>query len=121
VPLSNANNEDLPAPLRPTRPTFSAGLSVTDVLSSNTLLPRRKVTFLRIIIEGRSSFSGTKTPAETDRDVIKDDGARSRTGSLPDGKMATTAKKEGAIVAAETQIRAPSWVRTRPTPLLLTG
>src|SRR5690554_2860619 len=50
LPLSMANRDDLPAPLRPTNPIFSLGLRVTDVLSSNTLLPRRKVTFLKMII-----------------------------------------------------------------------
>src|SRR3546814_7975176 len=34
VPFSTANSDDLPAPLRPTRPTFSPGLSVTEVLRS---------------------------------------------------------------------------------------
>src|SRR5690554_3184997 len=58
VPLSTAKSEDLPAPLRPTKPTFSPGLSVTDVLSSNTLLPRRKVTFLRIINGESSNYTG---------------------------------------------------------------
>src|SRR3546814_5284035 len=52
LPLSMANRDDLPAPLRPTSPIFSLGLRVTDVLSSNTLLPRRKVTFLKMIIGG---------------------------------------------------------------------
>src|SRR5687768_16372030 len=46
VPLRSANRVDLPAPLRPTRPTFSPGLMVTDTPSRSTLAPRRKVTFL---------------------------------------------------------------------------
>jgi hypothetical protein len=37
---------DLPAPLRPTKPTFSPGLMVTDAASSRTLALRRSVTFL---------------------------------------------------------------------------
>ena len=42
--------DDFPAPLRPTKPTFSPGLSVTEVLSSKTLALRRKVTFFRVIM-----------------------------------------------------------------------
>src|SRR3989344_2225993 len=50
LPLSKANRLDLPAPLRPTRPTLSPGLMVAETLSSTTLAPRRRVTFLRVII-----------------------------------------------------------------------
>src|ERR1035437_5249790 len=51
VPLNSAKSEDLPAPLRPTRPTFSVGLMVTLAASSSTLAPRRRVRFLRVIKE----------------------------------------------------------------------
>ena len=49
--VSSANSDDLPAPLRPTRPTFSPGCSVTLVRSSTTLTPRRSVTSRSVIIE----------------------------------------------------------------------
>src|SRR5674476_613789 len=49
VPLSSAKSDDLPAPLRPTSPTFSPGLRVTLAPSSSTLAPRRRVRFLRVI------------------------------------------------------------------------
>ena len=38
------------APLRPTSPTRSPGLTVTDAPSSKTLAPRRRVTFFRVIM-----------------------------------------------------------------------
>ena len=50
VPLNSANRVDLPAPLRPTRPTFSPGLMVTLAPSSSTLALRRRMTFLRVIM-----------------------------------------------------------------------
>ena len=51
VPLNKANSVDLPAPLRPTRPTRSPGLMVTEALSSRTLALRRRMTFLSEIME----------------------------------------------------------------------
>jgi hypothetical protein len=44
LPLNSANRLDLPAPLRPTRPTFSPGLMVALTRLSSTLALRRKVT-----------------------------------------------------------------------------
>ena len=44
-PFSNANSVDLPAPLRPTSPTFSPGWMVMLAPSSSTLAPRRSVRF----------------------------------------------------------------------------
>jgi hypothetical protein len=41
--VEQANSVDLPAPLRPTRPTFSPGLMVTEALSSSTLELRRRM------------------------------------------------------------------------------
>ncbi|MOA20172.1 hypothetical protein D3C78_1405990 [compost metagenome] len=49
-PVNKANRVDLPAPLRPTRPTFSPGLMVVVTWLSSTLADRRKVTFLRVIM-----------------------------------------------------------------------
>ena len=43
-PSSSENSVDLPAPLRPTRPTFSPGCSVTLARSSTSLAPRRSET-----------------------------------------------------------------------------
>jgi hypothetical protein len=40
----------LPAPLRPTKPTFSPGFKLTDAWSSKTLAPRRKLIFLSVIM-----------------------------------------------------------------------
>src|SRR3984885_8752890 len=54
VPLRRPKKDDLPAPLRPTRPIFSPGVKVTDALSSTTLTPRRRVTLRTEII--RSYF-----------------------------------------------------------------
>src|SRR2546427_23360 len=53
LPLSRANRLDLPAPLRPTRPTFSPGLMETEVLSSSTRVPRRRVMLRRLIMNGQ--------------------------------------------------------------------
>src|ERR1035437_2131019 len=50
-PFSNANKEDFPAPLRPTKPTFSPGLIVAFVLLSTIFVPRRSVTFLMVIMQ----------------------------------------------------------------------
>src|SRR5476649_1655192 len=50
VPLRRPKKDDLPAPLRPTRPIFSPGVKVTDALSSTTLTPRRSVTLRTEII-----------------------------------------------------------------------
>jgi hypothetical protein len=50
-PSMRANKVDLPAPLRPTSAIFSPGLRVSETLSMMTLAPRRKVRFLRVIIE----------------------------------------------------------------------
>ena len=47
VPFKSANRVDLPAPLRPTMPTFSPGLMVTLALSSKTLALRRSTTFFK--------------------------------------------------------------------------
>src|ERR1700686_692350 len=55
VPLRRPKKDDLPAPLRPTRPIFSPGVKVTDALSSTTLTPRRSVTLRTEII---SSYFG---------------------------------------------------------------
>src|SRR5512139_3808107 len=51
VPFKSANRLDLPAPLRPTRPTFSPGLIDTEALSSRTLALRRRLRFLRMIMQ----------------------------------------------------------------------
>src|SRR3984885_12077609 len=51
VPLRRPKKDDLPAPLRPTRPIFSPGVKVTDALSSTTLTPRRSVTLRTEIIK----------------------------------------------------------------------
>ena len=48
--VKSAKSELLPAPLRPTRPTFSPGLMVVDAPCSTTLTPRRRLRFLRVII-----------------------------------------------------------------------
>src|SRR6195952_4684824 len=50
APLRRPKKDDLPAPLRPTRPIFSPGVKVTDALSSTTLTPRRSVTLRTVII-----------------------------------------------------------------------
>ena len=50
VPLRRPKKDDLPAPLRPTRPIFSPGLKLTDARSSTTLTPRRSVTLRMEII-----------------------------------------------------------------------
>ncbi|CAG9257731.1 exported hypothetical protein [Paraburkholderia unamae] len=54
LPLRRPKKDDLPAPLRPTRPIFSPGVKVTDARSSTTLTPRRSVTLRTEII--RSYF-----------------------------------------------------------------
>jgi len=51
-PCSSANRLDLPAPLRPTRPIFSPGLSTALAPSSTTLGPRRSVIWRRVIMVG---------------------------------------------------------------------
>src|SRR3569832_2077753 len=66
VPFSSANRLDLPAPLRPTRPTFSPGLIDTDALSSRTLALRLRLRFLRMIMQ-------TMRCAETPRPNRKPD------------------------------------------------
>src|ERR1700710_452551 len=64
VPLRRPKKDDLPAPLRPTRPIFSPGVKVTDALSSTTLTPRRSVT-LRTVIIG-SYFEEDRHDSRTD-------------------------------------------------------
>ena len=44
--VSSENSDDLPAPLRPTKPTFSPGCKVTLARSRTTFTPRRSVTSL---------------------------------------------------------------------------
>ena len=50
LPLSKPNKLDLPAPLRPTKPTRSPGLMVTLAWSNNTLVPRCRVSWSTIIM-----------------------------------------------------------------------
>src|SRR5476649_1816857 len=64
VPLRRPKKDDLPAPLRPTRPIFSPGVKVTDALSSTTLTPRRSVTLRTEII--RSYFEEDKHDSRPD-------------------------------------------------------
>ena len=92
MPFSSANRLDLPAPLRPTRPIFSPGLSDTDALSSSTFAPRRNVRFFRMIMQasgGRESRAKRKpdstAPAVFPRPIGRMFTASTRRDGFPSG------------------------------------
>src|SRR5690606_38526590 len=87
--LSNANSELLPAPLRPTRPTFSPGLMVVEAPCRTTLTPRRRLRFFRMII-GRVLQSHPRARARTvDEDSVA--AGHGPAGGLGDAAMAAPA------------------------------
>ena len=121
--VSSANRLDLPAPLRPTRPTFSPGLQRDAGASSTTLVPRRRVMLRSVIMRAPAAPRVTQQHLVVAGAGVQPGGLqaaerrlRSAPRSWPISSTSTPCGSGGRGIAAACGARSPCRRRRRPAP-----